>query len=87
MNWTAIEGKWDQLRGDVKGQWGKLTDEDLKVIGGKFDGLVGKIVERYGTKKETAHKEVTEWAERLRARVEALGKSWREGEHNRVDRF
>lgn len=85
MNFTQIEAKWwDHLRADVKSRWGKLTDDDLETIGGRFDGLVGKIVERYGTKKETAHKEVSEWAEQLRARVEALGKSWREGERQRT---
>lgn len=87
MNWMPIEGTWwKHLRAEVKSRWGKLTDDDLDVIGGKFDGLVEKIVERYGTKKETAHKEVTEWAERLRTRVEAVGKSWRDGDHHRVDR-
>ena len=75
MNWTQIEGKWEQLRGDVKSRWGKLTDDDLKFVDGKLNGLVGKIVERYGVKKELAHKEVDEWADRLRARLDALGKA------------
>jgi uncharacterized protein YjbJ (UPF0337 family) len=48
MNWTQIEGKWEQLKGGVKSTWGKLTDDDIKVIGGKFDSLVGKVVECYG---------------------------------------
>jgi uncharacterized protein YjbJ (UPF0337 family) len=30
MNWNQIEGRWDQLAGQVKSQWGKLTDDDLK---------------------------------------------------------
>lgn len=74
MNWTQIEGKWEQLRGDVKARWAKLTDDDVKLIGGKFDVLVGKVMERYGAKKEFAQKEVNEWAERMRSRIEALGK-------------
>lgn len=86
MNWTQIEGKWEQLRGDVKSRWAKLTDDDLKLIGGKFDGLVGKIVERYGAKKEFAQKEVSEWAERIRDRVDSLGKPQRQGQaHHPAD--
>ena len=47
MNWDQIEGGWDQLAGQVKSQWGKLTDDDLKNIAGKRQQLVGKLQERY----------------------------------------
>ena len=29
MNWDQIEGKWKQMHGAVRKQWGKLTDDDL----------------------------------------------------------
>ncbi len=74
MNWSQIEGKWEQLKGDVKGKWGKLTDDDLKFVGGKFDFLVGKLVERYGVAKEQAHDQVLAWADRLHDRVFAIGR-------------
>jgi uncharacterized protein YjbJ (UPF0337 family) len=74
MNWTQIEGKWQQLKGDVKSRWGKLTDDDLQVIAGKFDGLVGKVVERYGIKKEQARDQVSVWADRLKDRMDAVGR-------------
>ena len=80
MNWTQIEGKWDQVKGDAKSKWGKLTDDDLKVVGGKLDQLAGKIVERYGVKKEQAHKDIEEWADRLRAKLDGIGKPSKPGE-------
>ena len=43
MNWDRIEGNWKQLKGQVKEKWGKLTDDDFDVIGGKRDQLVGRI--------------------------------------------
>jgi len=46
MNWDQVEGKWQQFKGSVKQKWGKLTDDDLDVIAGKRDQLVGKIQER-----------------------------------------
>lgn len=61
MNSQQIEGKWDQLKGKVKEQWGKLTDDDLAVINGKRDQLVGKIKERYGIAKEEAERQVDDY--------------------------
>jgi len=65
MNWTQLEGKWDQLKGNVKTKWGKLTDDDMKSLDGKKDSLIGRIVERYGVLKEDAEKQVDEWIHML----------------------
>jgi uncharacterized protein YjbJ (UPF0337 family) len=51
MNWTQIEGRWDQWAGQAKSQWGKLTDDDLKNIAGKRQQLVGQLQERYGSRQ------------------------------------
>ena len=61
MNWDQIEGKWNQLKGSVKQQWGKLTDDDLDVIAGQRDKLIGKLQERYGYAKADAQKKADEW--------------------------
>ena len=61
MNWDQIEGKWKQMKGSVKQQWGKLTDEDLDVIAGRREKLVGKLQERYGFARDEAQKKADEW--------------------------
>jgi uncharacterized protein YjbJ (UPF0337 family) len=61
MNWDQIEGKWKQMSGSLKQQWGKLTDDDLDVIAGQRNKLVGKLQERYGYAKEDAQKKADEW--------------------------
>jgi uncharacterized protein YjbJ (UPF0337 family) len=61
MNWDEVAGKWSQLQGAVKERWGKLTNDDLTVIGGKRDLLIGKIQERYGVTKEAAEQQVSGW--------------------------
>lgn len=61
MNWDQVEGKWEQLKGKAKEKWGDLTDDDLTVIAGKRDQLVGRIQERYGRSKEEVEKELDEW--------------------------
>jgi len=35
MNWDRIEGNWNQFKGTVKQQWGKITDDQLDAISGK----------------------------------------------------
>jgi uncharacterized protein YjbJ (UPF0337 family) len=63
MNTDVMEGKWKQMRGQMKEWWGKLTDDDFDVIAGKRDMLVGKLQERYGWAKRDAEDEI---ARRLR---------------------
>jgi uncharacterized protein YjbJ (UPF0337 family) len=60
MNWDQIKGNWKQFAGKVKEKWGKLTDDDLIVIAGKRDQLVGKLQQAYGYSKEQAEKEIDE---------------------------
>jgi uncharacterized protein YjbJ (UPF0337 family) len=62
MNWAQAEGKWKQYSGKVKEKWGKLTDDDLDVIRGRRDQLIGKIQERYGILKQEAERQVDEFA-------------------------
>ncbi len=57
------EGKWDQLKGNAKKKWGKLTDDDLKQVEGDKDRLVGKVKEKYGISKEEAEKQVNDFEE------------------------
>jgi uncharacterized protein YjbJ (UPF0337 family) len=65
MNWDTIAGNWKQAKGTVKEQWGKLTDDDLTVIEGKRDQLIGRIQERYGVAKDEAETQVKHWESRF----------------------
>ena len=57
MNNDIFEGKWKQMRGQAKVWWGKLTDDDLEKVGGKFDKLIGLLQEKYGYTKQQAEEE------------------------------
>jgi uncharacterized protein YjbJ (UPF0337 family) len=61
MDWNRVEGNWKQMKGKVKEQWGKLTDDDLDVIAGKQDQLEGRLQQRYGYAKDQAQKEINDW--------------------------
>jgi uncharacterized protein YjbJ (UPF0337 family) len=62
MNWDQIAGNWKQWQGKVKEQWGKLTDDDVTVVAGKRDQLVGLVQERYGITKDVAERQIDDWA-------------------------
>ena len=65
MNADRIKGKWKQLAGRIKSEWGKLTDDDLAYAEGHRDYLVGKLQERYGIARDVADAKVREFEERL----------------------
>ena len=74
MDNDRIAGNWKQIKGSVKEKWGKLTDNDLDVVDGRSEQLVGKLQERYGLEKEAARKEFESWkaAHDLRMKAEKV---------------
>jgi uncharacterized protein YjbJ (UPF0337 family) len=64
MNQDQLAGQWKQFKGKVKQQWGKLTDDDLTVIEGNQDELIGKVQERYGIEREDAERQVRDFVNR-----------------------
>lgn len=61
MNEETIKGNWSELKGKVKENWGKLTDDDIDVIDGKKDKLSGAIQKRYGKTKEEVERQISDW--------------------------
>lgn len=64
MNWDIVKGKWKQVTGSAKSNWGKLTDDDLTQIDGEREKLIGKVQEKYGIARDKAEAEVDAWAEK-----------------------
>lgn len=65
MNWDQIEGNWKQLKGRAREKWAEVTEDDLLLIKGKRDQLIGKLQERRGIARQQAEREVEEWARAL----------------------
>ena len=68
MNRDVLEGQWKQLKGKVKQQWGRLTDDELDQISGRYDELAGLVQERYGYSRDEAYNEVDMWLNNLDTR-------------------
>ena len=61
MNEDSVKGSWLEFKGKVKEQWGKLTDDDLDVIAGKRDQMIGKLQQRHGLSEDEAHTQLDDW--------------------------
>lgn len=61
MDSNDLKAKWNKVKGNVQRQWGKLTNDDLDVIEGDTNILVGKLQERYGISEEEAKRQVEEY--------------------------
>jgi uncharacterized protein YjbJ (UPF0337 family) len=67
MNRDTLKGQWTQLKGKLRQQWGKLTDDEIDQMQGNAEMLIGKIQERYGYERERAEQEVERWLNEQRA--------------------
>jgi uncharacterized protein YjbJ (UPF0337 family) len=70
MNSDILQGKWRQLKGEARTQWGKLTDDDLDQVQGQAEKLVGLVQERYGYNRDQAQREVDTWVQRYGSTVQ-----------------
>lgn len=65
MNWDQIEGRWKEMKGNVRAKWGDLTDDEIDEVQGNREALEGKIQQKYGKSKEEAKKEVNDFIDSL----------------------
>ncbi|MFD1063708.1 CsbD family protein [Winogradskyella litorisediminis] len=61
MNKEQFKGKWNQIKGDFKQKYGKVTEDEYKESEGDLDKLAGKIQEKYGKTKEEIKEEISNW--------------------------
>jgi uncharacterized protein YjbJ (UPF0337 family) len=64
VNEDQFKGNWKQFKGELKRQYGKLTDDDLMEIEGNYDKFQGKLQERYGDRKEEVNRWTESWFEK-----------------------
>jgi uncharacterized protein YjbJ (UPF0337 family) len=77
MNWNEVESQWNEVKGSVRAKYNKLTDDDIRAIGGKKDQFISKLQERYGMSREQAQKDAENFLQGLQvgapARTQASG--------------
>lgn len=55
------QGRWNEIKGKVKQEYGDLTDDDLTYEEGKDDELLGRIQKKTGKARD----EVVNWLNSL----------------------
>src|SRR3546814_17906188 len=66
MNWDQVAGNWKQLKGVAKEKWGRLTDDDLEMMAGQRDQIIGRSQAHYGMAREEAEQEADRGATRIK---------------------
>jgi uncharacterized protein YjbJ (UPF0337 family) len=66
VNRDRLEGKWKQFSGSVREQWGRLTDDRLSIVAGKYDQAAGRNQERCGIYKEENERQLRGFLHRNR---------------------
>jgi uncharacterized protein YjbJ (UPF0337 family) len=66
MNEDTFKGQWMQLKGKIREQWGKLTDDDVDQIQGRSEQLIGQLQNRYGIAREEAQRQFDAWMQTSR---------------------
>ncbi len=59
-NAIELKGNWNELKGKLKQKYAELTDNDLLLVEGKHDELMGRIQTRLGKSKEELEKLISE---------------------------
>lgn len=59
------KGSWNQVKGQLKKEYGNLTDDDLTYIEGKEDELVGRLQTKLGLKKDEVISRIKAEAEKV----------------------
>ncbi len=75
MNKDFLKGSWDQIRGRIKSEWGKLTEDDLTRANGDLEELVGIVRKRYGYEESEARSKVDEWLSKAEGKIRSLDQS------------
>ena len=65
MNWDEVQGKWKEIKGNVRSKWGELSDDEVSEVNGDREALEGKIQQKYGRTKEEARREVDDFIRTL----------------------
>lgn len=74
MHWDQVAGNWKQMKGSLREHWGKLTDDDLEMIAGRKDQLIGRLQERYGWAREEAESQADAFIKKAKAGAAKAGR-------------
>lgn len=79
MNKDVLQGKWKEIKGDLRKAWGNITDDEFEKTKGDATSIAGIVQQRYGMAKEEASRKVSSIFEKY---ADAAKKSLKEDQSN-----
>lgn len=73
MNWSTIEAKWNDYKGEAQKQWSKLTDEQINGTMGSRNQLSARLQQAYAVTEAEADRQISEWQKRQMAQPKGKG--------------
>lgn len=61
MDNLRIKGRWNEVKGKLKQDYGELTDEDLTYAEGKEDELLGRLQKKTGKSKDELREKINNY--------------------------
>ena len=59
-NLTELKGNWQETKGKLKQRFAMLTDNDLLLLEGKEDEMLGRLEKKLGKSKDELHKIISD---------------------------
>jgi uncharacterized protein YjbJ (UPF0337 family) len=59
-NMTELQGHWNEIKGKLKQKYALLSDDDLLLIEGKQDELIGRLGIKLGKTKDEIRKIISD---------------------------
>ncbi|MGO9468240.1 MAG: CsbD family protein [Isosphaeraceae bacterium] len=69
INVQTIQGEWNQLCGLARQRWSQLTEDDLGVLEGNVEQLIGRIQQKTGEGRDAIEKFFSDATSRGRSAV------------------
>ncbi|MFD1343325.1 CsbD family protein [Litorisediminicola beolgyonensis] len=67
MNMDEIKGRWTEMKGKVREEWGELTDDEILETRGEREQMIGKLQARYGKTREEVEREFDSWVAKMKS--------------------
>lgn len=60
MNTTGLKGNWEEIKGKLKQKFAILTDNDVLLLEGKHEEMLGRLQIKLGKTKEELQKIISD---------------------------
>lgn len=58
MSEQISRGRWRELKGKIREQWGDISEDELEKTKGNIDQIAGKIQKKYGESVDGARRKL-----------------------------